>query len=506
MQTYLSKRGYVLKKEDLTDVELESLKKELRGIPLQDDKYQSNGSSSFPLYIETKNKVYIPKMYGIKKYGAPSKELENYKGKLWEREVPFQGKLYPVQNEAVSKLMFELTEGSSGGILSLGTGAGKTISSIYAMSQLKTKSLVIVNKISLLKQWETEIAQFMPDARIGIIQGKNVEIQDKEIVIAMLQSLAKIEYPQEIFDNFGVVVFDEIHNVCCRVFSKVLMKVCSKYTIGLSATPKRSDGCEYVFRWFIGDIVYKSTTERSGLPPIINTINISSVDYKEIVTTNKASGQKQLQFTSMLSDLVKMPKRNKLILEIVKDLVNNEQRRVLVLSDRREHLKELLSLLDMEVVSFTYGLFVGGMKIKDLEKNKSCQVVLATFQAFGEGVSEKGLDTLVLTTPKKFIGHLDTVKKESGKLEQIIGRIFRKEHIDKPPMIVDLQDNFSVYKNQSNQRLTFYKTHFKKLAFKEQMFNMDAHNVNAITISALTVKQNKLTKKSELLYETCMFD
>lgn len=384
-----------------------------------------------------------------------------------------------------------------------------TFSCINVLSRLQTKTLVIVNKISLLKQWENEVNAFLPDARVGIIQGqKNVDVDDKDVVIAMLQSLAKVDYPDNLFHSFGCVVVDEVHNIASRVFSTVLMKVCAKYTIGLSATPKRSDGCEYVFKWFIGDVVFKSNTERKGLPPVVNTIKISSNDYKEIATINRITGQKQIQFTSMLTDLIQMSKRNTLLTEMMIHLVKNENRRILVMSDRREHVKEMKGMLDNDKrVDFTYGLFLGQMKITDLEKSKASQVILATYQAFGEGVSEKDLDTLILATPKKFIGHLKTTaKNESGKLEQIVGRIFRKEHINKCPMIVDVQDHFSVYKNQSKQRMAFYKAHFTNVVFKEQAIDFDKHPNDSISIDKLITKNTTTlqSKTEDAVYQECL--
>jgi superfamily II DNA or RNA helicase len=323
----------------------------------------------------------------------------------------------------------------------------------------------------------------------------------------MLQSLAKVDYPDSLFHSFGCVVVDEVHNIASRVFSTVLMKVCSKYTIGLSATPKRSDGCEYVFKWFIGDIVYHSKTERKGLAPVVNTVKMTSSEYKEIVSVNKINGQKQIMFTSMLSDLIKMPKRNKLLLEMIISLVQKDGRRILVMSDRREHVKDLKHMLDEDArVDFTYGLFLGQMKISELEKSKASQVILATYQAFGEGVSEKDLDTLILTTPKKFIGHLKTsLKNESGKLEQIVGRIFRKEHKEKSPMIIDFQDHFSVYKNQSRQRIAFYKEHFPNVIFKEQTVDFDKMSIESIKVDKLQTKQNSVTDDvPNQVYHECL--
>jgi superfamily II DNA or RNA helicase len=513
MTSYISKRGYVVRKDTLSANEIHDIKKELRGRPLQDAQYTFSNTpdSSYPLYMETTNKLYIPKMYGIAKFGD-AKELPNYTGSPWTSDLDFQGNLLPHQVDPVNVLLAEMLNGSGGGILSLATGLGKTVSAIKVLSMLKRKTIIVVNKISLMKQWESEIKTFLPNAKIGFIQGqKNVSIADKDIVIAMLQSLARIDYPDAYFDDISVTCIDEVHNISSKVFSRVLMKLCSKYTIGLSATPNRSDGCEYVFKWFIGDIIYKSSSSRKGLPPIINTVRVSSKDYIEVSTRNAFTGKDQIQFTSMLSQLIAMPKRNKVIMEIILHMTSLG-RKLLVLSDRREHLKSLLCLLEQnDCVTFTYGLFVGGMKIGDLQKSKACDVILATYQAFGEGVNEKDLDTLLLITPKKFIGHLkNTTKNESGKLEQIVGRIFRKEHTQHNPMIVDIHDNFSVYKNQFSQRKMFYKQHFKDPLWKEQKIDLDKFD-NLASIKYKSIETTKETPMQSLdqlqeLTNYCMLD
>lgn len=518
MSNYLSKRGYVIRKDSISKEELVYLKTTLQARPLQNEKYNNfiKQDTSYCIYTETKNKIYIPKMFGIEKFGFPESCLDNYNGKSWETDnIIFNGSLYENQIEPANKLIKSCHE-NGGGILQLGTGFGKTITLLYVLSQLKGKTIVVVNKIPLMKQWQSEIEKFLPNAKVGIIQGhKNIDVEGKDIVVAMLQSLTKIDYPDTLFQDFSTTVIDEIHNTSSQMFSKIFFKLCSKYTIGLSATPTRADGCEYVFKWHIGDIVYKSTVERNGLPPILKLIRIDSSEYKEISTINRFTGQKQIQFTSMLSELTTMQKRNRLILELVKDLVQNENRKILVLSDRREHLKSLKVELDKDnYVNFTYGLFLGQMKQTDLQLSRASQVIFATFSAFGEGVSEKDLDTLILVTPKKFIGHLkNSVKNESGKLEQIVGRIFRKDHIEKNPLIIDLQDNFSVYKNQSTQRRTFYKTHFTNITIIQSEINLDNFDITNIKVDCLkttkTISNNTHISEnptSSKLLEHCVIE
>ena len=107
-------------------------------------------------------------------------------------------------------------------------------------------------------------------------------------------------------------------------------------------------------------------------------------------------------------------------------------------------------------------------------------------------------DTLILITPKKFIGHLkNTTKNESGKLEQIVGRIFRKDHNEHNPLIIDLHDNFSVYKAQSAQRKAFYKQNFKTALIENQSINLDDFELDDINVECIVTKKKKQIMQEE---------
>ena len=213
-----------------------------------------------------------------------------------------------------------------GGILSLSTGFGKTVTALSILPILKKKTIIVVNKVQLMKQWEAEIKKFLPTAKIGFLQGsKNIQLEG-DIIITMLQSLSRIDYPLEFFSDFGCVIFDEIHNTGSKLFSKVYKGLCCKYTIGLSATPNRSDGCEYLFEWHIGPVVYKSVNEkRKGLEPILTNFNMASKNYKEVYTTTKKESESDsddeitkekgdIQFTRMISELIQMVINSKNVL------------------------------------------------------------------------------------------------------------------------------------------------------------------------------------------------
>jgi superfamily II DNA or RNA helicase len=475
-ENYISKWGYAIQKKNLTIENIIDLKKTLVAKPIipQNSSFKLK-DANFSVFKETPTKIYIPKIFGIQKYGIPNKCFKSYFGNNWDSPLQFNGTLYPRQVDPAEALLTSCVT-NGGGILNIATGFGKTTIALNVLSQLKTVTLVIVNKISLLNQWKEEIKRFLPDARIGVIQGQKYDTKDKDIVIGMLQSLTQIDYPDDIFKVFGCVIVDECHNTSTRMFSQIFFKVCCKYTIGLSATPERSDGCEYVFKWHLGNLVDTQdllNVERIGNIPTIRFVKLVSEDYKLI--KKEIFNKETIQFTSMISDLVQMEKRNQIIITIIKQLVQ-ENRKILVMSDRRNHLTNIHDLLLQENVSFTYGLFMGSMKTRDLEHAKTCTVILATFSAFSEGVSVYDLDTLLLITPKKYIDNDSSPagsKRDNGKMKQIIGRIFRKDHIDTFPLIIDVCDQFSIYKSQSDTRRKFYKKNIPKYNIENISINLD---------------------------------
>jgi superfamily II DNA or RNA helicase len=497
-ENYLSKKGYVIHKSNISSDDLIDLKLTLRAKPLVDNKFNFQTTNPyFPVYIETKNKLYIPKMFGIEKFGFPKNVLENYEGKEWENEIEFNGTLLDNQIEPVNMLIKACKE-KGGGILEAGTGTGKSVMALNILSKLKGKTLIVVNKIPLMNQWVSECKTFLSNAKVDIIQGqkKIADTESCDIVIIMLQSMSRIDYPDSLFKHINVVIFDEVHNTSSLMFSQIFFKLTSKYTIGLSATPKRADGCEYVFKWHIGDIVYKSDIKRKGKPPIIRSLKINTKEYKEISIVNNYTGLKQIQFTSMLTELIKMSKRNLLVVELLKNLTL-ENRKILVIGDRREHLETINNLLNNDNnITFTYGLFLGQKSKKDEKRNeqsRNCTVILATSKAFGEGISERDLDTLILITPKKYVDESKEknkdAKKDGGKLNQLVGRVFRKDHIERNPIIIDFFDNFSVYKHQFTTRKVFYKQHFKNGIFEDQSIDLDEHQ--DVKTSYIKTKKSK---------------
>ena len=79
----------------------------------------------------------------------------------------------------------------------------------------------------------------------------------------MLQGLSMKDYSDKLFKDFGLTIYDEVHHIGAEVFSRVLFRNVTQYSLGLSATMKRKDGLTKVIKMFLGDVVYKKERENS---------------------------------------------------------------------------------------------------------------------------------------------------------------------------------------------------------------------------------------------------
>ena len=127
-----------------------------------------------------------------------------------------------------------------------------------------------------------------------------------------------------------------------------------------------------------------------------------------------------------------------------------------MLSDRREHLKIIHSLIpEIEDGKYTSGFYLGGMKEKDLQETETKDVILGTFSMASEGFDCKyPLDTIFLTSPK-------------SNIEQAVGRILRQEAKDRKfvPLVYDIVDQFSLFAKQKLKRIAFYKKNNYNIKF-----------------------------------------
>lgn len=446
LNTYLGQKGYTILKSELGPEWTATLKSRLTARPVTNGISYGPASDavSYPVFRESDKKMYIPRFFGESLFG-PAKQ-----DKLPEPtqiNVPFAGSLKPMQTpvvetylKAVGFYSDESTKcGGGGGLLELPCAFGKTVLSLNLISRLSTKTLVIVNKEFLMNQWIERIRQFLPTARVGRIQGQEIDIENKDIVIGMLQSISMKDYDEAVFSSFGLTIIDEAHHISSEVFSRALFKIVTRYMLGLSATMERKDGTTYVFKMFLGEVAFKGNSEEE------HAVEVRAIQY----TTRDAEFNEteydwrgNAKYSTMISKISAYNDRSEFIVRILRDLITEQPgAQIMILAHNRALLTYLGESLEHKKFA-TWGFYVGGMRDVALKATEEKQVVLATYAMAAEALDIKTLSTLVMVTPKTDI-------------VQSVGRILRTKHDQ--PIIVDLVDSHEVFQKQWMQRRRFYK-------------------------------------------------
>lgn len=384
----------------------------------------------FNIY-EYKNGVYrLPLHWAVKNLHVTPEFKQPDKANVGR----FLAILRPVQINCMEMCKKELEKSYGGGIINLTTGSGKSITAMAIFNEVKLKTLVVVHTTELLQQWKKSIQQFLPDVKIGTIQGKTFDTDNKDIVVGMLQTISmKSSLNSDLFTKFGLVIYDEVQFLSAEVFSKTLLKTRAKYTFGLSATVERKDGMEVVFKYHIGDIIYSNASTSRKQYTEIKKVFYNNPELKE---RSLYSGNPNISL--MINDLADDTRRSDMIVEEIMNL--NNDRQVLVLSERVSHLKYLQKKVGDELS----GLFIGSSKQEEKLASKKKRILFATYQIASVGFDHPKLNTLVLATPR-------------SSITQAVGRIYRKIH-EINPMIIDIVDTYSIFPYQYKKRDKIYKT------------------------------------------------
>lgn len=473
--TYLGGKGYTILKSQLTLNQIDKIQKDLTMKPFVPPN-SIQQPVEFPIYRESSKKIYVPRFYGIQEFGIPT-EVKILNGE--NIDLDFKASLRDYQEQIIDAYLKE-TEKSGCGLLDIHCGAGKTVMGLNIISRLKKKTLIIVHKEFLLNQWIERIQQFLPDAKIGKIQGKTIDIEGKDIVIGMLQSLSMKEYNNISFDKeFGLTIIDECHHISAEVFCRSLFKIVTKYMLGLSATMNRKDGLTKVFKMFIGDVVYqlKNTTKHDVLVKSIQYKN-TDPDFSETVYNFKG----QTHYSIMIRKLCEFNHRTEFILKVLHDILNEgKQNQIMILAHNRSLLTYFHDAIQSRNIA-TVGYYVGGMKEKALKETEDKKIVIATYAMAEEGLDIKGLSCLIMATPKTDI-------------TQAIGRILRVKHNE--PLVVDIVDQHDIFQKQYIKRRRFYtKSKYKIIQTDNYSYNKDGWET-IFEPGDKETKYNKKIKKSE---------
>lgn len=363
-------------------------------------------------------------------------------------DLAFKAELYDEQKLALTEMLKNDT-----GILSAGTGFGKTVTAAALIARRKTNTLILVQTHALLEQWKKSVKAFLDFAPGTIASGKDKStgIVDIAIVKSLTENNSDRIKPRT--HKYGMVIIDECHHVSAFSTENLASSFCAKYVYGLTATPIRRDGHQKIIFYQCGKILFSTSSKQMNKMQNFDHYFIprfSNFHFKADSNTT----DKNRSINSYYTELVKNEARNELIAEDVKNAVKNG-RTPLVLSDRIEHLETLEKHLKNSAKNVILITGRGTLKQKKtlLEKLNSIPkeeslIVLATGKYAGEGFDQPQLDTLMLVFPFSW----------KGTLAQYCGRLHRNFAGKNEVQIYDYVDfRIPVFDRMYQNRLKGYR-------------------------------------------------
>ena len=336
--------------------------------------------------------------------------------------------LRPEQNDAIKAI-----KKSDFSICVAPPGFGKTLLGAKIFEIRACTTLIVVNKNMLLNQWIDRFVDYFGYTKkdIGYL-GKGHNKLNGIIDVATMQSLKN---DPKIIDNYSFVIVDECHHIPAITFEQIIKSFKGKYLLGLSATPNRKDELQPILYQQLGEISYEYKKKKTH----INKLQIIRTQFESNADN----------YATIINELCLDENRNNLIIDAIKA---NIERKILVLTDRIEHINILESLFQKEKLDYicVHGSLNKKEQVENMNLVKSKSLIIASTSYFGEGIDFPHLNTIMFVTPISYY----------GRLVQYLGRIGRG---NQECLAIDFLDSKNAMLNSAyKKRLEGYKQmHYK---------------------------------------------
>ncbi|GGK22847.1 helicase [Deinococcus malanensis] len=170
------------------------------------------------------------------------------------------------------------------GVVVLPTGAGKTLVAQLALRDTPRSALICVPTLDLLQQWYAGLIAAFPDAQVGLLGGGS---HDETPLLVSTYDSAAI-HAETLAGRYALQIFDEAHHLPSDYTRVIAQMGLAPYRLGLTATPRRSDGRERDLDGLIGPVVYQVAPE--------DLAGDTLADYREVVIRVRLSQNEQRRY------------------------------------------------------------------------------------------------------------------------------------------------------------------------------------------------------------------
>ena len=329
--------------------------------------------------------------------------------------------------------VFQFLSQAGCGTKHMGTGAGKTLTSVYEACRLKLFTLVVHPFVVLQQQW---VDAFRKNSNAKVWEpGSKTPIEEAQVVVCSKWSYSKV--PEEFLNKVGLLIVDEVHRFYTRDSVGSLLCTQPNFVIACSATPFKKDK-DLMLNRLVGEEIVRYQVEKKYKILRIDT----QIKIPLVTRQSGPGGTRRPDWTGIENEIANNSARTELIVKIVRQTVASGLK-MFVITKRSEHRKQIVERLTALGVSVDY--------LSDRKhKYNEADVLVANFGKAATGLDEatnclnfSGKQTRVLLIASSI--------KDPEAVAQMVGRVRHSA-----PIIMDLVDQNRILLNHWKARLKVY--------------------------------------------------
>lgn len=360
------------------------------------------------------------------------REIEDYLPT--QRGKAFNGanlELKEHQKEALQALEDMRANKESIALLYHATGTGKTVTAVMDAMRCGGRVLFLAHTQELVNQAADTFRALWSNVTVGRYM-ESVKEQNAHIVCGSVQSVAL--HLDSFKDNeFDYLIIDEVHHASSDTYQKILAYFKPSFTLGLTATPERTDDNQVILD------IFKNTAHKLDIQTAVEIGELVPIRCIRIHTNIDLT---KVRFNSVqynirdLESKIYVPERNKLIVDTWLQYVRDKRTVVFCASVKHaEQIAEMFRENGIKAVSVSGGMKQSERKeFQDKFVNREIQVLCAC-DLLNEGWDCPEIEVLFMARP--------TMSKVL--YTQQLGRGMRLFDGKESLMVFDFVDNASQY-------------------------------------------------------------
>lgn len=334
------------------------------------------------------------------------------------------------QKEALSALQRMRNDKETIALLYHATGTGKTVTAVMDAKRCRGRVLFIAHTQELVEQAARTFIELWPEVSVGKFC-EGIKENDCHVVCGSVQSVAlHLDCFQD--NDFDYLIVDEAHHASAETYQKVLSYFRPSFTLGLTATPERSDENNIldIFKNTAHKLDIQTAVELGELVPIRCIRIHTNIDLTKVRFNSVQYNIRDLE------SKIYVPERNHLIVETWLKYAKNK--RTVVFCASIKHAELIADLFTEQGIKAA--AVSGGMKQSERKEfqtrfvNREIQVLCAC-DLLNEGWDCPEIEVLFMARP--------TMSKVL--YTQQLGRGMRLFEGKESLMVFDFVDNASQF-------------------------------------------------------------